>query len=431
MNFLDILVRARRYLRDPEALIWDAEQLCLYWNEAKDEIAQKTGYFTRARTLRYPSQGIMTYQWDWEYEYTHADRLPAYKMFRVLQQSDMIITYPWEATYSTTDIDSTDEQYRVTQWWEAYYATSAEPPKVVISDNLVAIRYAAFDNSTITHRDERVIKQGDGYYKTTQGEAQNYYFTDDVSKEIVIYPVPTIDLNAYLTSDGVYVTVGGAYVTVEDSFSSVFNNELLKDTVSFYADKAYTHAWEDTYDHAGDDPYLFGTYSTTDKMTFMYTWEYDLAEGHEPTEDPNTYRFMYYWEYPTATGNLPGFANASDEADTVTTDELTTDSNLFLIYDYLPADVVDYEDDITDIPEYLVHVIIAGMLERAFGADCDGFIPTLRDYWKMRKEIGIKAINLFKSLKYRDRDYRLGGYDQSHGRKRYPQLPSYFPATYP
>lgn len=440
MNFLDVIVKARRYLRDPEALIWDAEQLCLYYNEAQIEIAQKTGLITRARTMRYPSQTAISYMWDWEYEHTHGDKLPVIKPFRIFEQLTItdhsgytkqgaVMLYPWEATYNTTAVDSVDEYYRNTQYWEAYYVSTAEPPRVILNENIDAIRYAAMDETTIEFKPEKDIALQDPYYKTTEGESAYYYFPDDYHNQLVVYPISTIRFAAvYLMANGQRLSGG---ITVADSYSAIIKDKIFKDTVSFYSDKAHCHSWEYSSSHAGADTYRIGHYNSTHQRQYIHDWEYDVLEVHEPTKDPDTYEIMYYWEYPDTTGTLPGFTATNDEEDTVTEPVLERLNNLFLIYDYLPSDVEDYAADLSDWPPYLMQVIIAGMLERAYSADTDGFIPSLRDFWKMKKDMGIMAMKIFRQHKYRDRDYRLGGGQRTAGVKRYPRLPSTYPATYP
>lgn len=92
----------------------------------------------------------------------------------------------------------------------------------------------------------------------------------------------------------------------------------------------------------------------------------------------------------------------------ISTNVIDSDDALFFAYTYIPTDVTDWTDSSEDWPDWFLKYIEYGTLERAFGADTDGYIPSLRDYWKLRKEIGIKALQKFWRMRGQDRDYRLG-----------------------
>lgn len=122
---------------------------------------------------------------------------------------------------------------------------------------------------------------------------------------------------------------------------------------------------------------------------------------------------------------------AIDEADIgLVAETLDTDNKFLAVFEEIPEDVSsdpgDWTIDEIDFPAFLVKYIRYGALERCFGADTDGFIPSLRDYWQARKDLGIRAIKRFKSMRRADRDYRLGG-----GRRRiisrHPRLPAEYP----
>ena len=116
-----------------------------------------------------------------------------------------------------------------------------------------------------------------------------------------------------------------------------------------------------------------------------------------------------------------------DESDYgAVTDVIATEDALFAIYTAQPNDIVE-TTDVSDFPDYLTKYVEYGTLERAYGADTDGFIPSLRDYWKLRKEIGLKALAKFQRLTLSDRDYRLGGQPKPQSSRRL-RLPEGYPA---
>ena len=112
------------------------------------------------------------------------------------------------------------------------------------------------------------------------------------------------------------------------------------------------------------------------------------------------------------------------------TDTIDTSASFFSVFEAIPADVPDNPSDwITteiDWPAYLVKYIRFGTLERCYGADTDGFIPSLRDFWNQRKELGINAIKRFKYMRRQDRSYRMVG-GTSTSNSRHPRLPSEYP----
>lgn len=432
-NFLDIVTILRRYLRDPDAAIWDSEMLGLYWNQAQIDVAQKIQYIQRARSLRYPSQYSIVYFFEWEYQHIEGDILPVLNYAQTLQQltGGAIITYPWETTYWASTVDyltsvsgsvitstmgqpieavgqtalvgaAVDEGYRIIHPWEAYYGTPSDTLKVKLHDKIESIRYAAFDEETITGISQRELAVKDPYYKITKGSPLNYYFPDHYHNELCLYPQPTITL---------------------DDGDTLPSSGLLDDTTPVYTDYAYLHDWEYSSSHAGTSVYQFGhEYSTT--YIYLYDWEYEQLAGYETSSrEINSYEYMRWWE-TEGVGGVPGLGDSYvDERDTgLATDSIGTTNQLFLVYDCLPDDVDDYADTIEDWPQYMLKTIIAATLERCYSADTDGFIPSLRDFWKMRKEIGIKAINIFRRMKSSDRTYRLGS-NTNIGERKYPRLP--------
>lgn len=110
-------------------------------------------------------------------------------------------------------------------------------------------------------------------------------------------------------------------------------------------------------------------------------------------------------------------------------ESMDLDGHLFMIFDSLPDDVVDSSSTLVQWPPYMRKAIICALCERAYSADTDGFVPSLRDYWKMRKEDAIAAINIMKRKKVGDRDYRLGG--TSARRISRLRLPSGYPEVWP
>lgn len=136
------------------------------------------------------------------------------------------------------------------------------------------------------------------------------------------------------------------------------------------------------------------------------------------------------FSYTLGEGLVQWQEDALDYSNTgITTDSIDSADALLMVFEVLPTEVPDDAtawDDELDWPEWMIHYIEAGCLERAFGADTDGHIPSLRDYWMMRAKAGVAAVNLFKRKREADREFRMGGPVRA-GKSRL-RLPSGYPA---
>jgi hypothetical protein len=128
------------------------------------------------------------------------------------------------------------------------------------------------------------------------------------------------------------------------------------------------------------------------------------------------------------TGGISASAEAwLDEADTgIATDIVNVANAFFMVYTAQPTEI-DLTTDESDFVSWAVKYCEYGALERAYGADTDGYIPSLRDYWKLRKEIGVKALMRFRRMMLTDRDFRLGGQPRTATSRRL-RLPDGYPA---
>jgi hypothetical protein len=122
------------------------------------------------------------------------------------------------------------------------------------------------------------------------------------------------------------------------------------------------------------------------------------------------------------------FGTLAESSVGISTDVIDTDNAIFMVYDAIPYAVAEWDSDECDIPDIMRKYVEYATLERCFGMDCDGFIPTLRDYWKMRKEAGIQAINRMLRMRVKDRDYQLGG-TRPAGRLRGGSLGPHYPSV--
>lgn len=107
-------------------------------------------------------------------------------------------------------------------------------------------------------------------------------------------------------------------------------------------------------------------------------------------------------------------------------DYIDGSDNIVLVFDITPAELNEYDDE-SDFPEYLRRYIRYGVLSRAYGANTDGRIQSLSDWWGRRYQEGIDTIRFFSRNILQDRIYRMVTQDPAETnrgrRKREPRLP--------
>ena len=119
-----------------------------------------------------------------------------------------------------------------------------------------------------------------------------------------------------------------------------------------------------------------------------------------------------------------------DGGDTgLTTDVIPVDGTFFFVFEAWPSPLVE-ATDIPDFAPFLTKYVEAATLERCYSADTDGFIPSLRDFWKSRKDVGIQAIKKWQRLGLTNRQYRLGGIMKRAYTGKYPRLPATYDDRY-
>jgi len=112
-------------------------------------------------------------------------------------------------------------------------------------------------------------------------------------------------------------------------------------------------------------------------------------------------------------------------------DIIDTTNNVFMIYAVDPTDALLAWDE-GDFPEFLKKYIRYGVVARAYGANTDGRIRSLSNYWFKRYLAGVKNVHKYRRNLSRDRNFRLttkGG--EPVRDRRHPKLPSAYPSINP
>lgn len=106
-------------------------------------------------------------------------------------------------------------------------------------------------------------------------------------------------------------------------------------------------------------------------------------------------------------------------------------NSVFMVYSVLPQEVENLGDT-PDIPGFLCKYIRHGVIARAYGANTDGRIKSLADFWQMRYELGLRFTKKWLMNRRQDRDYRLRTRGAPMRRTyRHPRLPDTYPVVDP
>lgn len=172
-----------------------------------------------------------------------------------------------------------------------------------------------------------------------------------------------------------------------------------------YRDKKEVMSEDSTYRAHGGKPQSYWRDDDLENVFYIYplpsspVWDDQVDEGQALFREDDTVN--------QETGVVVDRSGGLTTQGTgIATDLLDAADNIFMIYKAAPQDIEDVTDE-SDFPAYLRKYIEYGVLERAYSANTDGKIESLRDYWAYRKQVGLKLIEKFKGKKTVDRDFRL------------------------
>lgn len=413
MTWAKNLKRIRRMLRDPAGNIWSDATLLALWNDVQREFQVKTNCLGDVRSVRVPPAYDCAYLHDCEWGY-----LPSgtgnYRALRYHEPSDSVYCHRWEpqAAWGLVSATATDDGTHFSQPWEAWHCS---PPGDVVPLPLPLgfhnALLVAWDREPIDYLTRKGITTDDPSWATRTGTPQGYWRPDQLEDQFCLYPLPSTvvwsDIQGAPPAEPVYI---------------------------------YAFDWEE------DEEYLAGTGANwsredeTNTRQYLHDWEGDIGTGRDRAATAGM------WGYELGTGTTaPGdgiLRYTEDEAsgdygvlvdngnDILHAEAISPDDNVLFVYAKTATALASPGDE-SDFPSFLQKYLEAGVLERAYGADTDGRIPSLRDYWAERKELGLKAVRRFLSNRRADRDYRLTTKGAPGFRtRRQPRLPDAYPAVW-
>ncbi len=414
MIFLEQLRRIRRKLRDPDGDIWSRDFIINLYNDVQKDIQTRTRYLEDVQVLRAPSFFHNSYLHEWEWAF-----LPDSQHYRALlyfEQDSTAHTAVWEAQeLFGISSDVSDVGAHVTHPWEAW---AGIPVATVISvkfpTNFHTVKMLSYDQWPIGSTTKKEITLRDSSYNIRESKPYAYYRDDELENSFVPYPRPSSVLWNDVTGNQdpafLYTYDWEVNPTQVVQLSGTGERWLFSDSVN---DRQHTYIWEDNIG-ADLDYGLRG----------MYLFELDYI----PPGNRGTVQYVV-GDVTTGVGVINNYSGALFSQETGLAVEVLDDiENFLLVYDVIPNDIID-DQDISDFPNFMQKYIEYGVIARAYGANTDGKIQSLSDYWFLRYEAGIAVIKKYMGKRMTDRDYRLMIDHTSVRSRRHSRLPDTYPRT--
>lgn len=419
MTWQNNLSRIRRFLRDPDANIWSDTVVRNLFNDAQRDLQQKTGFLEDVQAVRVPPIYEFSYLQDFEWAFL-TSTTGNYQALRFHQQAEIVFCHRWEpqAVWGAVEATAPDDGFHVTQPWEVWISGEAPGDIVPLQfpNGFHNAKFVAWDKQPIDFITLKGIQQDDPSWIGRMGIPFAYWRPDSAEDRFCLYPVPSSPVWDDITvadPDPVYVYTY-SFEESEAYFSGLAVNWTREDT---NYSRQYIFDWEESEDDAVDAAISRGMYQHERGVGSFAT--YGIGEVLYITGETASSEF----------GTVTDSENMVNTEYGITLDAIEADDNVLFVYSKTPTELSSLTDE-SDFPSYLQKYVEYGTLERAFQVDNDGQIQSLRDYWAMRKELGLKAIQRFMSLRKQDRDYRLTTKGAPGFRThRQPRLPDNYPAA--
>lgn len=402
----------RTKLRDPDGNIWSRAFILNLYNDVQKDIQTKTRFLEDVQILRLPSFYHIAYQHDWEWAFLPDSQF--YRCLRYFEQDSICYTSRWEAQeLMGIPSDVADEGAHFTQPWEAWTGLSVgETVSVKFPSNFHTAKMLAYDQKPISPMTKKQVTLRDASYITREGETFAYYREDELSNDFIPYPRPSTmvwnDVQGDQDPDFLYTYDWEVDATQVVQLIGTGERWLFNDSNN---NREHTYIWEDNIGVDQD----YG-------LRGMYLFELDYI----PPGNRGTVQYVS-GDITTGVGTVNNYSGALFSQETGLTVEVLNDKdNFLLVYDIIPDDIVDDTDE-SDFPAFLQKYIEYGVISRAYGANTDGKIQSLADYWKVRYEAGLIVIKKYMILRKTDRDYRLSIMGRRTRNKRHPRLPDTYP----
>lgn len=220
----------RRFLRDPNAKIWEDAYLLNEWNDEQMRFNQAFSILENVENVRVPPNYQMSYMHDWEWQHRDQDG-KNYQCFSYHQQSDLVYVHRWEGQQlGYTSASDSDQGDHFTHPWEAWYVTADIGDLVPfwLPDNFEKMMACYWDREPIDYIEYKSLQGCDTTYRTRTGKPVHLYRLDETSNEAYMHPIPSSPVWDDFDDEPVLMGVSGDsysqnYGTLTDATGTVLN----------------------------------------------------------------------------------------------------------------------------------------------------------------------------------------------------------------
>jgi hypothetical protein len=228
MTWATELQKIRYYLRDPNAKIWTNDLLLNLFNQAQNELQQRSQLLEDVTSIELPPEFGSSYTHDWEWGFIEGSKYRALKN----QGNNFSYCYQWEIQENFgEEADISDVGCNYTQPFEAFLGlTSNTPPAIPLPVNLHHIKNMYHDREPLSRVSKKDLTNTDSSYLTREGEPIAYYFDDEVSNTFYLYGRPstvtwTDDADSGMVNSVEDDTTGSETGTITKRTGSVLSGE--------------------------------------------------------------------------------------------------------------------------------------------------------------------------------------------------------------
>jgi len=196
----------RRYLRDPDQAIWSNDLLRGLYNQAQNELQQRTSLLEDITNIRIPPEFHVSYVFDYEWGYLDGHK---YQCLRN-NGNNFSFCFRWEVQENFgIDGDTPDEGVNYTHPFEAFFSqTPGMIPPYPFPSNLHSVKGMYHDSYPLPHETKKQITLNDPSWVTRTGAVLSYFTDDEVSNQFYLYGKPSTITWEDEDGEGMVTSVG-------------------------------------------------------------------------------------------------------------------------------------------------------------------------------------------------------------------------------
>jgi hypothetical protein len=190
MSIANEMETIRYYLRDPEGKIWGNELIFGLYNQAQNELQQRTRIFEGITNIHIPPRWQGSYTHDWE-----AGLLPGSQHYQCLrtQGNNFVTCFHWEVqqNYGVAAPDVGEKGYAYTHPWEAFVnVTPNKPPSYAFPDDMHEVKQMFYDEQPLLPENSKRMMETDPSWDTRSSTPVTYQVDSFVENQFQIHLRP-------------------------------------------------------------------------------------------------------------------------------------------------------------------------------------------------------------------------------------------------